>query len=180
MNSLKETAEIKEACHLCDDLLKYKPVRSAGNVDSRYEPDREPGVMHEAKAPPLSDFLPQDFQDSLLEKALKVMCRRVNFSGAALINRKGQVLAAYSLPMEREKISAFTSYVDATIREIPKAFSMDAGNYITVDLDQTDKVFVRRFRLLDNDLYMLAICPIDVEGRSEIDFSVKRIVSILR
>ncbi len=201
MSSLTDSSEIREALGLFQDILQLQRDRDPAWTGEPFAKprlesivDRPPG---EATDPfPIPEELPGttgiseppmpepmeiegEFRGDRLENLLFSMCRRGGFSGAVVSDRTGLPLAVYNSPVDGDTIAAFTSVLGDTLVKAGTFLGQHDAEYISMDINQMDKVVVRRFAFNGMEMFLMVLCPQEMDERAEMEVSIGQILSIL-
>lgn len=199
MSILKDSSELKEAFDLFRDFVEEgAPVkyRSMGGDDTLQSVD---GVVPEAAprvaaAPVLQkqktvgatpmpvlplDEVEGEFRGDRLENALIAMCRRGGFKGAVVADDSGLPLAVHNSPVEKEEIAAFTAILGDALAKAGRFLHEHGADYISMDINYEEKIVVRPFDALSLKMYLMVLCPQEMDERAEVELSLQQIASIL-
>ena len=163
MKTLWDSSEIKEAAELFNDVLV--------TPESLPVPE-DPGIIESQRSGPVS-------RGDRLEDTLAEMCARGQFHSALLADKSGLPIAAYNCPVDTDLYAAFTPDLGIPLKKTGQLFSEPGVNFISIDLNVSDKLMFLEF-LIDEYSYFLAItCPKTVDDRDEIDRGVSGITRAL-
>lgn len=189
MKKLKDSSEILEAAGILDDLSvkapgsrmnfsRPRPNRAQPSVQGA-SPARQPAPPRGAAAP--SPAPPEgEFRGDRLESVLYAMCRRGGFIGALIADNDGLPLAVYNSPIQDEALGAFATILGAALEKAGRLLGQTEANNISVDINYTDKVVLRKFLIREATSFLLIICPQEVDERGEIELSIDQIITILQ
>ncbi len=196
MNMLKDSSEIHEAVTLLSDLIdqaaivtpyhhklpvstipqytdvqKSRASKYATTIDSERSVYVTPDTKSEA---PL-------FRGDLLEHTIVAMCKRGGFKGAVVADSDGLSLAVFNSPVDDDALAAFTVVLGEALEKAGKVLNQQEANFISMDINYTDKVALRRFLLDDeNPFYMMVICRQEIDEKDEVELSIDQIKTILK
>jgi len=203
MNMLKDSSEINEAVALLDNLIDQAAVvtplytyeRSASTI-----PPKPAGLQKtrtRQSAPPesastdselpvyvtpdtISDEEPL-YRGDALENTVVAMCKRGGFSGAVVADSDGLSLAVFNSPVDEDALAAFTVVLGDALEKAGKVLNQQDASYISMDINYTDKVVLRRFLLDDESpFYMMVICRQEIDERDEVELTIDQIRTILK
>jgi len=196
MNMLKDSSEIHEAVTLLGNLIDQAAVVTpyhhklpASTIPPRYD------NMQKSRAPQydradseLPVYTTPDtmgdeplYRGDLLENTVVAMCRRGGFNGAVVADSDGLSLAVFNSPVDEDALAAFTVVLGDALEKAGKVLNQQEASYISMDINYTDKVVLRRFLLNDdNPFYMMVICGQEVDERDEVELSIDQIRTILK
>ncbi len=201
MSRLTDSSEIREALGLFQDILQLQtehdpawtgePFPETGIEPNGHQlpgetqdpfpiPARPPettGISETVLPEPME--IEGEFRGDRLENLLFSMCRRGGFSGAVVSDRTGLPLAVYNSPVDGDTIAAFTSVLGDTLVKAGTFLGQHDAEYISMDINQTDKVVVRRFAFDEMEMFLMVLCPQDMDERAEVEVSIGQILSIL-
>jgi len=201
MSMLKDSSELKEALDLFRDFLDDDaPVvsrRATTGLGGLLDPPGEQPVQHRSgptetrsagvvvQSPPLKTPpkplapVEGEFRGDRLENSLIAMCQRGGFHGAVVADDSGLPLAVFNSPVEKEKIAAFTAVLGDAMAKAGRFLHEHGAEYISMDINYKDKVVVRSFDVLDQTIYLMVLCPQEMDERAEVELSLQQVASIL-
>jgi predicted regulator of Ras-like GTPase activity (Roadblock/LC7/MglB family) len=165
MKKLWDSSEIQEATMLFNDLIKDFSIPGSAIHTSRF-PGRGGRPSH-------------TYRGDLLENALISMCRRGDFKGAVLVDNNGLPLATYNSPLEMDMLAAFTSILGRSLEETVRLFEQPDANNISIDINDMEKVVLRKFLANNKSYFVMIICPKETEERTQLEVSINHIITIL-
>lgn len=113
----------------------------------------------------------------LYEDILGSMCSKGNSYGAVVADKMGLPLASYQSPLSVDSLAAYTTVLGDSIDKANVILDQPNANNISLDINDTDKFVMRKFRVLDNTYYLLVVCPQVSDVLGEMELAVSRIVS---
>ena len=152
MAKLRDSSEIKEAAELFGQLLESNRAQDAQRILKRGE---------------------------RLEGSLRIMCERAGFSGAAVADDDGLMLASFGVTIDNDVLSALAIVTDESLSRIAHLFRREDINHSSVDINFQDKIVTRRFDVDDSPYFLLVVCPQETDERSEVELSIDQITSIV-
>lgn len=90
---------------------------------------------------------------------LKELCEKSDYYGAVIADEMGFSLADYNCPINSEALAAFTSVLGDSLEKAESILEQESANNITLEINETDKVGLRRFNALNSTYFLLVICP---------------------
>jgi hypothetical protein len=194
MKTLRDSSEIKEAARIISELAANSAVTSPSKIDPQWPKIPLAAPMHISLGPDqgtgqsMAGFsLSQEevepeivYRGDQLEEALVAMCKRGGFNGAVVADDNGFPLASYNSPVGDEVVAAFTSVLGMALEEAGDLLDQHEANYITMDINYTEKAALRRFFIKDIPYSMMIICPQEVDEKSEVELSIDQIIKILK
>ncbi len=184
MTLILDSSEIREAIALASGLTsaldlpvsaveeKPKPLAVPDPAVKKVQ-DEQPVPVDEVDPTALA------YRGDQLEQVIRNMCQRSHFSGAVVTDDTGLPFAVVDPPVSVEAISAFTTVLGGALERAGTLLGHHGAEYLSIDINYEEKIILRRFLIDDAPYYLLAICPQDVDERSEIEISIVQIVSIL-
>ena len=187
MKTLKDSSEILEAARILDELAgpeAWIPFRKSGlGRQPLPAPAPKSAPPRPASPPGAPDLLPPpegETRGARLENLLYAMCKRGGFKGAIIADDDGLPLAIYNSPVQEAAISAFTIVLGDALAKAAKLLDQHDANNISMDINYTDKVVLRRFFIDEIPSYLMVICSQEVDERGEIELSIDQIAGILQ
>ena len=201
MNMLKDSSEIREAVTLLGDLIDqaavvtpYRHVLPASTIPPKhadvqktrvpqYDQPQYDQIDSERPAYVTPDTMSDEplYRGDLLENTVVAMCKRGGFNGAVVADSDGLSLAIFNSPVDEDALAAFTVVLGDALEKAGKVLNQQEANYISMDINYTDKVVLRRFLLDDESpFYMMVICRQEVDERDEVELSIDQIRTILK
>jgi predicted regulator of Ras-like GTPase activity (Roadblock/LC7/MglB family) len=120
------------------------------------------------------------YRGDKLANALYAMCQRGGFSGALIVDDNGLPLAVHQSPVPEEAIGAFAIVLGTALAKAGKLLGQHNAENISIDINYTEKIVLRRFMLGQSPGYLLVICPQEVDERGEVELSIEQIAQILK
>ena len=120
------------------------------------------------------------YRGDKLANALYAMCTRGGFSGALIVDDNGLPLAVHKSPVPEEAIGAFAMVLGAALAKAGRLLGQYNADNISIDINYTDKIVLRRFLIGETPGYLLVICPQEVDERGEVELSIDQIVQIMK
>ena len=177
MKTSKDFSEIQEAADLLASiLLKAKPEPPTPGPEKKC---RSCGCRGENPVYEEIKSGASGFRGDRIENALEIMCRRGEFIGAVIADINGLPLAVYNSPVGTDALAAFTSVLGNALEKAGHLLDQHGADNISMDINYTDKVVLRRFIVAGQDYYLMIVCPQTVDERSEIELSIEQIISIM-
>lgn len=182
MTLILDSSEIREAIALASELtsalnlsVPEEKVRSVAVLDApaKTVQDNPPAPVDEIDPTGLA------YRGDQLEQVIKNMCQRSHFKGAVVTDDTGLPFAVVNPPVSMEAISAFTVVLGGALERAGSLLGHHGAEYLSIDINYEEKIILRRFLINDAPYFLLAICPQEVDERSEIEISIDQIVSIL-
>ncbi len=194
MPILKNSSEIKEAAGIFGELVELSAVvarkelrpMTFGAARSSFRPETRPSPRHrtisrpENLRPPEPPGPESKFRGDRLESVLFAMCKRGGFSGSVIVDSNGFPVAVYNSPVADELAAAFTMILGEAMEKGANLLKQTDANHMSIDINYLEKAVVRRFPINDAPYYLMAICPQDVDERSEIELSIEQVILILK
>ncbi len=114
-----------------------------------------------------------------LENTLMLMCKRGGLIGAVISDSQGLLIAVHNSPVENERLAAFTTILGDALISSERLLGGEVSNYISIDINYTDKAVLRSFAVEKEVNYLMVICSQEVDERSEVEISIDKVTTIL-
>ncbi len=101
----------------------------------------------------------EKFEDDFYTGLLKELCEKSDYYGAVLADEMGFPLADYNCPIGTDALAAFTSVLGDSLEKAESILEQEDANNITLEINESDKVALRRFNALNSTYFLLVICP---------------------
>lgn len=164
MTSVKDYSEIRQAAQLLVGLMGAAQPQA---------------VVAPAPGEPTSPGASATRSDQL-EHVLTLLCQRGGFTGAIIADAHGLQLAGFNTPLRGDALAAFTTVLGGAIEKAATLLQEHDANNISLDINYTDKLVLRRFRIGELAAYLMILCPQHVDERSEIELSIDEVIRVLR
>ena len=166
--------------------MQAKILRQAdeSKSDKRAE-NKEPGIariegqLFESPTPSLDEARAAELglHSDVYEDILSSLCSKGNSYGAVVADKMGLPLASYQSPLSVDALAAYTTVLGDSIDKAYVILDQPNANNISLDINDTDKFVMRKFKVLDNTYYLLVVCPQVSDVLGEMEIAVSRIVS---
>lgn len=131
-------------------------------------------------APPPPEPMPTfAYRGDRLEYILSSMCRRGELTGAVVADGKGLPLADFNSPVAGEILAAFTSVLGSALERAGMLLGESGADLISMDINYTDKVVLRRFIVGEAPYFLMAICQQELDERTELELSIEQLIAAL-
>jgi len=179
MSLLQGCSELQETVRLFEKLMKPKnnsfssgQQPAPGDTSAQIWSDTEKIAAMEVPA----DL---EFRGDRLEYILSSMCRRSGLSGAVIADSKGLPLADFNSPVGGDTLAAFTSVLGNALERAATLLGESGAELISMDINYTDKIVLRRFPIENEQYFFLVICPQDLDERTEVELSIDQVTRVL-
>ncbi len=115
-----------------------------------------------------------------LQRALSQMCSRGRLRAAAVIDDQGLPLAVYGDRFRGEVLGALSSIFGHALAQAEKILGSEGMVHISADLEGGEKVAVRPFATGGSGYCLVAVCPLGIDERGEMELSVEQLSAIVR
>lgn len=181
MSLLQGCSELNEAAQLVAELLGLTAPPPTPIV--MQTPAMQQPVVNQPVVQPVS-IQPEQMPDLIyrgdkLEFILSSMCRRGGLIGAVVADSKGLPLADFNSPVGGDTLAAFTSVLGEALARAGSLLGETGAELISIDINYTDKVVLRRFGLNGEPYFLLVICPQDLDERTELELSIEQLTAVL-
>lgn len=119
------------------------------------------------------------YRGDRLEYILSSMCKRGGLIGAVVADAKGLPLSDFNSPVGGEILAAFTSVLGSALERAATLLGESGAEVISMDINYTDKIVLRRFPVAGEHYFLLVICPQTLDERTEIELSIEQITTVL-
>lgn len=113
--------------------------------------------------------------DDPLQKILAVMCRRGSFEGAVIADPDGLPVAVFNSPAEEQVLAAYASILGESLEKAESFLQQSEANNISMDINNLDKIVLRRFKLREVNYYLMIIAPQNIDERAEVELAISEI-----
>ena len=96
----------------------------------------------------------EDFYSNLL----KNLCEKSDYQGAVIADEMGFPIADYRCPIDPEMLAAFTSVLGDCLNKAEGILEFEDANNISLEINDSDKIALRRFTALNSTYFLLVIC----------------------
>lgn len=179
-------SEIGEAARLCADLLspsgKSSPrpmVRQVRAVARPAPALARLALLTRPAVSPGSTTVSGNTRQDRLQASLTAMCERGGFLGAVVADAAGLCLAAVTPPVAEERLAALSATLGEALVQAGNLFTSGMANNLSLDLNYTDKLTVRRFLFGGVPFCLVVLCPQTCDERAEVELSVDELQRIL-
>lgn len=128
---------------------------------------------------PLPEPASDAFLGDRMASILGNMCLRGGFTGAVLADRDGLPLADFNSPVSTDIIAACSSVLGSAMEHTAAMLNQRDANNISMDINYTEKVVLRRFEIVGAPYFLMVICPQAIDERSELEVSIEQITTVL-
>jgi len=103
------------------------------------------------------------------------MCKRGSFEGAVIADADGLPLAVFNSPAEDHVLAAYASILGESLEKAESFLHQSEANNISMDINNLDKIVLRRFKLREVNFYLLIIASQNIDERAEIELAISEI-----
>jgi len=139
-------------------------VKEAGSVVLRYD-QLANEILRRVKdsADPAAALSSEEDRDEghkdLYSRLLRELCEESDYHGAVIADEMGFPLSDYNCPIGTESLAAFTSVLGDALEKAETILEQEEANNISLEINENDKIALRRFQALNNTYYLLVVCP---------------------
>lgn len=177
MSLLQGCSELNETARLAAELLGLAPATPAAAPPVTEMPPDTPPVQplhrQSAQMPTLA------YRGDKLEFILSSMCQRGGLGGAVVADSQGLPLADFKSPVGGDTLAAFTSVLGGALERAASLLGATNTELISIDISYTDKIVLRRFNVAGAPYFLLAICPQELDERTELELSIEQLTAVL-
>lgn len=179
MSLLQGCSELQETVRLVGELMRPKGVQPGGSKPLTTEAS---SAQLWAATEQLAgrETLPRlEYRGDRLEYILSSMCRRGGLSGAVIADTQGLPLADFNSPVGGDTLAAFTSVLGNALERAGTLLGESGAELISMDINYTEKIVLRRFPIEGEHYFFLVICPQELDERTEVELSIEQITAVL-
>ncbi len=121
----------------------------------------------------------EKFEDDLYTNLLKELCEKSDYYGAVLADEMGFPLADYNCPINTDALAAFTSVLGDSLEKAESILEQEDPNNLTLEINESDKVALRRFNALNSTYFLLAVCPQAAVFPGLVELTISEIIAKL-
>ncbi len=110
---------------------------------------------------------------------LKDLCEKSDYYGAVIADEMGFPLTSYNCPIGTESLAAFTSVLGDALEKAESILEQDDPNNITLEINEADKIVLRRFQAMNSTYFLLAVCPQAAVFPGMVELTIEKIVASL-
>jgi len=114
-----------------------------------------------------------------LQNILALFCEREGLTGALVTDSNGLPLAASSSVAASENLAAFSTVLGDVLTKASSYLGQDDASDVSLDINASQKVVLRRFDLEGRPCYLLVLCAAVCEPRRAMREAIPGIVSTL-
>lgn len=179
MSLLQGCSELQETVRLFEVLMRPKADPGITSLPSAAL--ESSAQLHPARVEKQTvELQPRlEYRGDRLEYILSSMCRRSGLHGAVISNSQGLPLADFNSPVGADTLAAFTSVLGTALERAGTLLGEIGAELISMDINYTEKIVLRRFPIADDQYFILVICPQEVDERTEVELSIEQITAVL-
>lgn len=121
----------------------------------------------------------QKLEDDFYINLLKELCEESDYYGAVLADEMGFPITDYNCPIGVEALAAFTSILGDSLEKAESILEQADANNITLEINEFDKIALRRFNALNSTYFLLVICPQAAVFPGRIELTISEITAKL-
>ncbi|HEW79013.1 MAG TPA: ParA family protein [Phycisphaerales bacterium] len=121
----------------------------------------------------------EKFEDDFYTNLLKELCEKSDYYGAVLADEMGFPLADYNCPINTDALAAFTSVLGDSLEKAESILEQEDANNITLEINESDKVALRRLNALNSTYFLLVICPQAAVFPGLVELTISEIIAKL-
>ena len=110
---------------------------------------------------------------------LRELCGNCGCLGAVVADEMGLPLAEHQSPFGVDALATYGSILGEALNGADNILKMSEANNIVMDLNDDEKLVMRRFPIMDNNYFLLAVCPREAEVLGELEYATDRIAAEL-
>jgi len=118
-------------------------------------------------------------QGDRIATILRELCGNCGCLGAVVADEMGLPLAEHQSPFGVDALATYGSILGEALAGADNILKMAEANNIVMDLNEDEKLVMRRFPIMGNDYFLLAVCPQEAEVLGELEYATNRIAAEL-
>lgn len=182
MSAPTDSPEVQKMMRILRGLAGVPEARPArgGSPPPAVPVPRPPAALPPSSPPPAAalEAAPR-FREAQLERVLGGMCERGGFQWAVIADASGLPLAGYESPLGGERVAVAASVLGDALARVAGLLGQGRASSISLDVDDSDKVVVRQFRVGAAAFNLLVLCPRDVDQRSHLEVALSQVTTVL-
>jgi hypothetical protein len=88
-------------------------------------------------------------------------------------------MADFNSPVGADTLAAFTSVLGNALVRAGTLLGEVGAELISMDINYTEKIVLRRFPIEGQQYFFLVICPQELDERTEVELSIEQITKVL-
>jgi len=148
-------------------LAEASLVDGAGDLGQLFGMD---GEKQPAKVPIMGDRVGAILRD---------LCINSSCRGAVVADQMGLPLAEYHAPFGVDALATYASMLGESLVDADNILMIPEANNMVMDINEDEKMVMRRFAIMGSYYFLLAVCPQDTELLGEIGYAADRIAAEL-
>jgi chromosome partitioning protein len=121
----------------------------------------------------------KQLEDDFYSNLLKELCEKSEYYGAVVADEMGFPLSAYNCPGSIDTLAAFTSVLGDSLAKAENILELEGANNITLEINESDKVALRRFNALNSTYFLLVLCPQAAVFPGLVELTISEIITKL-
>lgn len=114
-------------------------------------------------------------QGDRVSAILRDLCVNGGCRGAVVADEMGLPLAEYQTPFGVDALATYASMLGETLAGADNILMISEANNLVMDINEEDKLVMRRFSIMGGFYFLLAVCPQDREILGEVGYAADRI-----
>lgn len=110
---------------------------------------------------------------------LRELCGNCGCRGAVVADEMGLPLAEHQSPFGVDALATYGSILGEALIGADNILAMTEANNIVMDINDDEKLVMRRFPVMDSNYFLLAVCPQEAEVLGELEYATDRIAAEL-
>jgi chromosome partitioning protein len=124
-------------------------------------------------------FLKTPVHGDRVAEILRELCTNGGCRGAVVADEMGLSLAEYQSPFGVDALATYGSILGEALVGADTILKMAEANNIVMDINDDEKLVMRRFPHMDSNYFLVAVCPQEVEVLGELEYATNRIAAEL-
>jgi len=118
-------------------------------------------------------------QGDRVNEILRELCGNCGCRGAVVADEMGLPLAEHQSPFGVDALATYGSILGEALVGADSILKMSEANNVAMDINDDEKLVMRRFPIMDSNYFLLAVCPQDAEVLGELEYATDRIADEL-
>lgn len=118
-------------------------------------------------------------QGDRVSAILRELCGNCGCRGAVVADEMGLPLAEHQSPFGVDALATYGSILGEALAGADNILKVAEANNIVMDLNEDEKLVMRRFPIMDSNYFLLAVCPQEADVLGELEYATDRIAAEL-
>ena len=114
-------------------------------------------------------------QGDKITAILRDLCNNSGCLGAVVADEMGLPLAEHQSPFGVDSLATYASMLGEAMAGADNILKMSEANNLVMDINEDEKLVLRRFPIMDSQYFLLAVCHQEAEVLGEMGYATDRI-----